>query len=446
MKRTLIKNIAGKKGEEVLIKGWVDTVRFQGKMAFFDFRDVSGKAQGIIFGKPEILEAAKILRPEWVVEVTGIINERPEKNRKEGVLNGDVEIEVTGITVLSRAEIPFDLNEETNINVALDNRPFTIKSDKNRAVFKVQAEIVKAFRKMLNNNGFTEVQVPKIVGGDAEGGAEVYVVEYFKHKASLSTSPQLYKQIMVGAFERVFTTGNVFRAEKHATTRHLNESIMLDFEMGFIQDHTDVMKMFTTVMRAIKQGVEENASDELKSLGAEEILLPEEIPTMTLTEAQELLYKEMGYDNAIGEPDLEPEHERALCDYFRDKAGSDLVFVTHYPVSKRPFYTYEDESEKGTTKSFDALFKGVEIVSGGQRRHNYENLIEGMKMKGLNPDDFSFYLQAFKTGIPPHGGIGLGLERITQKILGLSNVREANPFPRDLNRIDTLLSKESGKE
>ncbi|MCK5588891.1 MAG: aspartate--tRNA(Asn) ligase [Candidatus Pacebacteria bacterium] len=441
MKRTMIKSLSEKKGQEVKIKGWVDTVRFQGKMAFFDFRDVSGKVQGIIFGKPEVLESAKELRAEWVVELDGIINERPEKNINKDILNGDVEIEITKIQILSGAEIPFDLNDELNLDISLDNRPYTLKSDKNKAIFKVQAEIVKAFRNTLGNFDFTEFQAPKIVGGDAEGGAEVYNIEYFKNTASLATSPQLYKQIMVGVFEKVYSIGNVFRAEKHSTSRHLNEYSSLDFEMGFIKDHTDIMDMLAEVMRGIKKGVEENTKDELKLLQAEELLIPDKIPTMKLSEAQVLLEEKLGFENAVGEPDLEPEHERALCDYAKKELKSDLIFVTHYPVSKRPFYTYEDEDEKGFTKSFDALFKGVEIVSGGQRRHDYDNLIEGLKMKGLNPDDFKFYLQAFKTGMPPHGGIGLGLERITQKILGLKNVKEASLFPREINRIDTLLSE-----
>ena len=437
----MIKNLSEKKGQEVKIKCWVDTVRFQGKMAFFDFRDVSGKVQGIIFGKPEVLESAKDLRNEWVVEVSGVINQRPEKNINKDIVNGDVEIEITNIEILNKAEIPFELNEDLNLDVSLDNRPYVLKSDKNRAIFKVQAEIVKGFRNTLNSFGFTEFQAPKIVGGDAEGGAEVYNVEYFKNSASLATSPQLYKQIMVGVFERVFAVGNVFRAEKHSTSRHLNEYSSLDFEMGFIKDHADVMDMFADVMRGIKKNLEENAKAELDFLKAEEILIPDEIPTMKLSEAQVLLEEKLGAENAIGEPDLEPEHERMLCDYAKKELNSDLIFITHYPVSKRPFYTYEDENDKGFTKSFDALFKGVEIVSGGQRRHDYDDLVEGMKMKGLNPDDFKFYLQAFKTGMPPHGGIGLGLERITQKILGLKNVKEAALFPREINRIDTLLNE-----
>ncbi len=376
-----------------------------------------------------------------MVEVSGVINQRPEKNINKDIVNGDVEIEITNIEILNKAEIPFELNEDLNLDVSLDNRPYVLKSDKNRAIFKVQAEIVKGFRNTLNSFGFTEFQAPKIVGGDAEGGAEVYNVEYFKNSASLATSPQLYKQIMVGVFERVFAVGNVFRAEKHSTSRHLNEYSSLDFEMGFIKDHADVMDMFADVMRGIKKNLEENAKAELDFLKAEEILIPDEIPTMKLSEAQVLLEEKLGAENAIGEPDLEPEHERMLCDYAKKELNSDLIFITHYPVSKRPFYTYEDENDKGFTKSFDALFKGVEIVSGGQRRHDYDDLVEGMKMKGLNPDDFKFYLQAFKTGMPPHGGIGLGLERITQKILGLKNVKEAALFPREINRIDTLLNE-----
>jgi len=430
----------------------VDVARNQGKMAFFDFRDRSGKVQGIVFGKPEVLEVAKTLRSEWVVEITGKVQERNDKTAKaaaeeyqktgvKGFFVTDVEIEITGIKVLNKAEIPFDLNEELNLDVYLDNQPYALKAEKKKAVFKIQAEIVKSFREALNENGFTEFQAPKIVGGDAEGGAEVYKIDYFGNTAGLATSPQLYKQIMTGVFERVFTVGNIFRAEKHSTSRHLNEYTSMDFEMGFIDSYKDVAEMLTKVLRKVKENLEKNCQREMELLEVEEILLPEEIPMMKLAEAQELLEKKLGAENAIGEPDLEPEHERMLCDYAKKELGSDLIYITHYPVSKRPFYSMEDENDKGFTKTFDALFKGVEIVSGGERRHEYENLVDGIKMKGLNPDDFEFYLQAFKTGIAPHGGIGLGLERLTQKIVGLDNVKKATLFPREINRIDTLLKK-----
>ena len=441
-KRTMIKDLSEMKGKDVIIKGWVDTARQQGKMAFFDFRDVSGKVQGVVFGKPEVLEVAKKLRSEWVVEIMGKVNERPENNKKEGVLNGDVELEITKIEVLAEAEIPFELNEEVNIDTSLDNRPFTLRSDKNRRVFKIQSEIIKSFREFLNSENFVEIQAPKLIGDDAEGGADVFEVEYFGSKASLATSPQLYKQIMVGIYERVFTTGNVYRAEKHSTTRHINEYTSIDYEFGFIKDHTTIMDMHENLLRYIVKNVEDHCKKGLEFFGVEKIKLPEgEIPRMKLTEAQELLEKEFEGVKAVGEPDLEPEHERLLCQYANEKLNSDFIFITHYPVSKRPFYTYEDENDKGYTKSFDMLFRGVEITTGGQRRNTYEDMVEGIKMKGLNPDDFSFYLQTFKTGMPPHGGIGMGLERLTQKFLGLKNVREATLFPRDMNRIDKLINE-----
>jgi nondiscriminating aspartyl-tRNA synthetase len=386
------------------------------------------------------------------VEINGNVQERNDKTAKSALEKEaetgrkdffvtDVEIEITNIKVLSRAEIPFELNEELNLDTYLDNQPYALKAEKKQAVFKIQSEITKSFREVLRENNFTEFQAPKIVGGDAEGGAEVYKIDYFGNPAGLATSPQLYKQIMTGVFERVFTIGNIFRAEKHSTSRHLNEYTSMDFEMAFIDSYKDVTEMLTKVLRGTKKNLEENCKKELEILGAEEILLPEEIPMMKLSEAQELLEEKLGVSGAVGEPDLEPEHERILCDYAKNELGSDLIYITHYPVSKRPFYSMEDEDDKGFTKTFDALFKGVEIVSGGERRHDYKNLIEGLEMKKLDPKDFEFYLQAFKTGMPPHGGIGLGLERLTQKIIGLSNVKEATLFPREINRIDRLLKK-----
>ena len=439
--RTMIKDLSDKKGETTVIKGWVDVARHQGKMAFFDFRDVSGRVQGVVFGKPEVLEVAKTLRPEWVVSVEGIVNERPENMIKKDVLNGDIELEITHIEILNEAEIPFELQEDVNLVTNLDHRPFTLRSDKNKAIFKVQHEIIKAFRSSLESKGFTEFQAPKIVGGDAEGGGEVYEVPYFGHVAGLATSPQLYKQMMVAVFERGFTTGNVFRAEKHNTSRHLNEYTSLDYEFGFINDHQDVMDVHESVLRDIVNSVVNNCREELRLHEVEAPLLPEgKFPTLKLREAQELL--EANFDTkAVGEDDLEPEHERMLCEYSAREWSSDFVFVTHYPVSKRPFYTKEDEQDPGFTKSFDCLYRGVEITTGGQRRDNVAEMTAGLEMKGLKAENFSFYLEAFATGMPPHGGIGMGLERLTQKFMGLDNVKKATTFPREINRIDTLLSE-----
>ena len=447
MERTLIGSLGGQIGTTVKIQGSVAIARDQGKMAFFDFRDRSGVVQGVVFGKPEVLEIAKTLKPEYVVTVTGMVNARPEKMCKEGIVNGDIELEITAIEILSVAEsMPFDMDSELNLDTLLDNRPLTLRRNRERAIFKVQSEILVAYRTFLGSEGFTEFQAPKLVGGDAEGGAEVFKVKYFKGvEASLATSPQLYKQIMAGVFERVFAVGPTFRAEKSATTRHLSEISMLDFEMAFIKDHTDVLLMTTALIRAITAHLNTACAPELAILGQPLALVPETFPTMTLREAQALILKETGVDKT-SEPDLEPEDERFLCEYANKNLGSDFVFVTHFPTSKRPFYTHVEPNDPLHTRSFDLLFRGLEMCSGGQRVHNYDELVTRIKSKGLDPDKFEFYLQAFKYGIAPHGGIGMGLERLTAKFCGISNVKEATLFPRDINRIDTFTSKDQSDE
>ena len=441
MQRTLIGELGKNVGETVSINGWVYVRRDQGKLVFFDFRDRSGSVQGVVLPGSPAMEAAKEVRNEFVVRVEGIVNKRPEKNAQADKQNGDIELEIKGIEVLAAAEtLPFELDGDLNIDTHLDNLPLTLRSARSRAIFKVQAEIVRAYRAYLNSVGFTEFQAPKLIGDDAEGSGEVFEVPYFYGRtAHLATSPQLYKQIMVGALERVFSVGIVFRAEKHSTTRHLNEYTSIDAELGFIEDHRDVMTVENALMRFIADHLRETCSREFALLGAEVPEVPETIPSMKLREAQELILKETGKDKRE-EPDLEPEDERWLCEWAKREKNSDFIFITHYPVSKRPMYTMEDPEDPGFTKSFDLLFRGIEITTGGQRRHEYQNLIDGIRMKGLDPDKFSYYLQAFKYGMPPHGGWGMGLERLTAKFLGLQNVKEATLFPRDINRIDTLLS------
>lgn len=448
MERTLIRDLKDFIGTEVLINGVVNVARHQGKMAFFDFRDRSGLIQGVVFGKPEVLEIAKDIGAEYSVAVKGIVNQRPEKMVNANVPNGDIELEITGIEVLNASEaLPFDMDADFSLDVLLDNRPLTLRRAREKAIFKIQAEITNAYATFLRMEGFTEFQAPKLVGGDAEGGAEVFKVGYFNDKtAYLATSPQLYKQIMVGVFERVFTFATAFRAEKSATTRHLSEYTSLDIEMGFIKDHKDVMRVETALMRFIAEHLRLTCSDELGVLDMELPLTGDAnddiFPHMKLREAQQLIKEKTGEDKT-SEPDLEPEDERWLSEYARTELKSDFMFITHYPVSKRPFYTYEDEADPGFTKSFDCLFRGVEITTGGQRVHDAKDLMRRMEMKGLKPENFSYYLQIFKTGIPPHGGWGMGLERLTAKFCGVKNVKEATLFPRDINRIDTLLSQPS---
>jgi len=448
MERTLISQLSSKKGETVTINGWVDVRRDQGKMAFFDFRDRSGTVQGVVFGKPEVLEIAKTARPESSVAITGVVNARPEKMINNKVDNGDIELEITDIEILNQsAEMPFDMEAELNMETNLDNRPLTLTRKRERAIFTIQAAITKCYGEFLRSEGFTEFQAPKLVGGDAEGGAEVFKVEYFKDRtAYLATSPQLYKQIMVGAFERVFSIATAFRAEKSATSRHLSEYSSLDMEMGFIKDHVDIMRVETALMKHITAYVAEHHQAELAVLGIDTPAIPDGdvFPHMKLNAALELIKEKTGADKT-GSDDLDPEDERFLSEYARTELGSDFIFITHYPVSKRPFYTMEDSEDIGYTKSFDLLFRGVEITTGGQRVHDLETLKEKAKAKGLDPAKFDFYLQAFKYGIPPHGGWGMGLERLTAKFCGVKNVKEATLFPRDINRIDTLLSAGESK-
>ncbi|MSR70988.1 aspartate--tRNA(Asn) ligase [Candidatus Kaiserbacteria bacterium] len=421
--RILIGELAGKKGEGVMIQGWVSVRRDQGKMVFFDFRDRSGSVQGVVLPASPAIETAKDVRNEYVVSVEGTVNARPEKNIKAGAQNGDIELEVTGIEILSRAEIPFELGSEVNLDTYLDHQPFTLRSEKSRQIFKVQNAILQGFRDGMQSQDFAEFQAPALVGGDAEGGAAAFKVDYYYDQtAYLATSPQLYKQIMVGVFERAYATPKIFRGEKHSTSRHLSEYTSMDFEMGFIKDHTDVMAALEKTLRLIVDRV------------GLPVAMPDSIPVLKLREVQ----KKLGVSET--EPDLEPEHERAICEWALKEHNSDFVFVTHYPVKKRPFYTYEDEADPGYTKSFDLLFRGLEITTGGQRIHDYDKLVSNIKEWGLDPNKFSFYLEAFKTGMPPHGGSATGLERLTARLLNLPNIKEATLFPRDLNRIDTLLS------
>ncbi|MFA6535945.1 MAG: aspartate--tRNA(Asn) ligase [Candidatus Paceibacterota bacterium] len=442
MERAYIKDLKTKVGEEVTIAGFVDIRRDHGKLIFMDLRDVTGKVQMVILpNHKEAQEVAKESRPEWVLEIKGKVNARPEKMINKDELNGTIEIEALEVKVLGKAqELPFEKNTEVNIDTYLDNLPFTLRKDRSRAIFKVQSQIMKSFRNYFMSEGFIEFQAPKLIGDDAEGGANSFDITYFKHVAHLAQSPQLYKQIMVGVFERVFTSGNVYRAEKHSTTRHLNEYTSLDIEMGFIKDHTDVMLTETGFLQKLEADLQANCAGEFATLKAEIPRVPKEIPALSLREAQKLITKETGKD-CTHEPDLEPEHERWLCEYAKKEFGSDFIFVTNFPTAKRPFYTYRDEKDPTYTKGFDLLFRGVEITTGAQRIHDYDALVSSMKEKGLNPEKFAFYLQAFKYGMPPHGGFGLGLERLTQKMLGLDNVKEATLFPRDLNRIDVRLSE-----
>lgn len=445
MTRTFIEDLGKKKGEEVTIKGWVSVRRDQGKMVFFDFRDMTGMVQGVVLPQSAAIETAKETRLEYVVEVQGKVNERPEKNKNAKVQNGDIELEVLQLSVLAKAEpLPFDMSADgfnLDLPTELDHRALTLRHPRNQAVFKVQAVIIDSFREYMKSQRFFEFQAPSIAPATAEGGAEVFEVKYFDKKAYLSQSPQLYKQIVMTAFERVFSVNKVFRAEPSATTRHLTEIVSLDAEMAFIDSWTDVRDMAEATVRHILQQVGEKCEKELELLGATLPVMIDATPTLSLTEAQERIFQKTGRD-VRGEKDLNPEDERAICEIIKDETGSDFVFVYGFPTRQKPFYVYPDPKNPDFNEGMDLLCRGLEWLSGGRRINDYAQLMDHVGMWGMDPKKIEMFLEAFRYGAPPEGGFAFGAERMTMQILGLKNVREATMFPRDMHRIDGLLSDE----
>lgn len=439
--RTFIKDLGQHIGQEVLIKGWVDSRRDHGKLIFLDVRDGGAKVQ-VVVPPGESQANAHELRDEWVIELTALVKERPAKMVKEGELNGNIELEAKALGVIAKSqELPFDNRAELNLDTYLDYFPLTVRREKSRDIFRLEAAILQAYRTSLIRQGFVEFVAPILVGGDAEGGAAVFSVSYFnEQRANLATSPQFYKQIMVGAFERSFTFAKVCRAEKSATPRHVAEATQMDFEMGFIKDEFDVLAVLEQVMKDVVGEIAGKHGDIFARLNVPLPKVPEKIPALTLREIQEILEKEYKI-KAIGEPDMAPEHEKLICEWALKNHDSDFVFVTKFPTTTRAFYTYEDPSEAPLSRGFDLLFRGLEINSGAQRIHDYDMLMDKIKKWGMKPELFAYYMQAFKYGMPPHGGCSTGLERFTGRMLYLPNIREATAFPRDMNRIDTLLSK-----
>ncbi len=442
MERTLIGDLKTHAGETVLVNGWISVRRDQGKMVFFDIRDRSGTIQGVVLPKSAAIDAAKETNVESAVAITGMVNARPEKNVVAEKQNGDIELQIESIEILNAAHtLPFELDVELNLDTHLDNLPLTLKAERTRQIFMMQATILNEYRNSLQRRGFTEFIAPAIVGGDAEGGAAVFRLEYFKEQAAyLATSPQFYKQIMTGAFERAFTIAKVFRAEKSATTRHISEITQMDFEMGFIKDEREVMKELQTTIQDVVKAVGETHADIFATFKTEVPLAPAEFPVFTLQEAQAIVAKEFG--RTIEDTnDMSPEDERQICEYAKQKFGSDFVFITRFPTAKRAFYTYEEPAEAPLSRGFDLLFRGLEINSGAQRIHDYDSLIARIKERGMDSEKFSYYLQTFKYGIPPHGGCSTGLERFTGRMLELTNIKESTAFPRDMTRIDGKLSE-----
>ncbi len=417
-------------GDVVRLQGWVHRVRALGKISFIILRDRQGLIQTVADAKQDVSQ----LTHESVVEIVGKVVQAQK-------VDLGVELHVERIEILSPApsDLPIEINKplemsHTGLDRVLDFRPLSLRNMEVRSIFKLQSEILRAFSHFMRSRDFTEIKTSKIVSTGTEGGAEVFEVKYFERSAYLAQSPQFYKQIMVGSgLERVFEIGQVYRAEKHETSRHLNEYTSLDYEMSFIEDEQDVIRMEEELLSFVFGHLGECCGDELKIYDAE-VPSFERIPQLTLAEAVGLLKDKYGKD-LEGAGDLDNEGEQLICKHVEETQGIPLVFITQYPVGKRPVYTMARRDDPSLTTSFDLLFKGLEVTTGSQRIHEYEMLVENMRKFGLDPDDFGFYLQTFRYGMPPHGGLAIGLERLTKQLLGLENVKEATLFPRSVRRV-----------
>lgn len=437
MERTLISDAPRMIGQYVKLAGWVNSRRDHGKLIFIDLRDRTGVVQIVVIpDKESAYQNARDVRSEFVVEIEGLVKERPGGSEKD-VKIGKIELEAVKITIVSTVavELPFDVAKselDANLNTLLDNRNLVLRNKKVNDIFKVYAELLRSYGDVMREGSFLEIKSPKILASATEGGANFFKIKYFDRDAYLAQSPQFYKQAGVGAFERVFEIGTVFRAEPHFTTRHVNEYTGLDAEMGFIDSFSDVMDQLEKVMQRMLLDISKNCQAELEEYGTEELLFSEKFPRLRLTEALEILEKEYGKKSE--DVDIDPEGERLICEWAKKTHNCDFVFLTHYPVSVRPFYSMPS-ADGQYTETFDLIFRGVEIASGGQRIHSYEQLKNSIEKHGLAPNDFESYLDIFKLGMPAHGGWGLGSERIVQKILSLGSIKEAILFPRDVKRI-----------
>lgn len=421
----------GLDGEEVKVNGCIHKIRKMGEVAFIIVRKSEGLVQAV-YEESAVDVPLKELVEEAAVEITGTVTS------EERAPNG-FEIRIRKIRILSlpSAPMPIAVNKwkmNTSLETKLDFRPLSLRNIRERAKFRIQEGVTRGFREYLRGCGFTEIHTPKIGARGAEGGANLFRLEYFHRHAVLAQSPQFYKQMMVGVFDRVFEVAPVFRAEKHNTKRHLNEYTSLDFEMGYIESFEDIMQMETGFLQYTMALLEREYQQELKLL---DVSLPktDKIPQVRFDRAKQLAAEK--YHREIRNPyDLEPEEEVLISRYFKEEMDADFVFVTHYPSKRRPFYAMDAPDDETFTLSFDLLFQGLEITTGGQRIHDYAMLEEKLQRRGMTKEGMEQYMLVFKHGMPPHGGLGIGLERLTMKLLGEDNVRETTLFPRDLGRLE----------
>ncbi len=416
---------------KAVVEGAVHSIRNMGDVAFVILRRREGIFQTVL--EKETAEiSVHDLKEGMTLRIRGILRE--EQRAPHGR-----ELKIDSVQILSSPSEPMPLAIDkwklnTSLEAKLNMRPVALRNIRERAKFRIQEGLVRAFRDYLYKNGFTEIHTPKIGARGAEGGANLFKLSYFHTPAVLAQSPQFYKQMMVGVFDRVFETGPVFRAEKHNTKRHLNEYTSLDFEMGYIESYQEIMAMETGYLQYAMALLNKEYKQELSLL---EIKLPvtDRIPAVRFDEAKKLASEK--YGRPVRNPyDLEPEEETLIGRYFKEVEGADFVFITHYPSKKRPFYAMDDPKDQRFTLSFDLLFRGLEVTTGGQRIHDYYSLKEKIRERGMEEEGMEQYLDSFKHGMPPHGGLGIGLERLTMQLLGEENVRETCLFPRDMNRLE----------
>lgn len=433
--RILSKDLKGHIGKNVVVAGWLYKKRELGGMTFLIIRDGSGLVQ-VLDDKSKESEKLKGLHSGTILIVEGEVVE--EKRAPSGIEIHKPKLTVeVSVEFVSPIEIDKPLSHDSeNLDTLFDYRVIGLRNIRESAVFKIQAEVKNAMRQFLRENNFIEFNSPKLLAGSTEGGAEVFRLDYFGKPATLAQSAQFYKQIMVGVYERVFEINPTYRAEPSATTRHMTEFMHLDVEMGFI-DFQGLINIIGRMLREVTDQVWKNCESELALWGATKPILPQEIPIITMAEIHKK-YSASNKQQTIGEKDLRPDEERWICEYAKEKLGSEAVFVTEWPASEMKFYHKVNDDNPNVADRFDILFRGVEICTGSMREHRYDKLIQQLKnLAGGDPENpgFKYYLQAFQFGMPPHGGIGMGLERLTQKIIGLANVKEASLFPRDMNRL-----------
>lgn len=434
MKRVMSKELAQHVGQRVLLRGWLNNVRAFGKLNFLILRDRLGLTQIVIADK-ELAKQLTALQPGSILCITGEVVQAAQAALGYEIVDPQIQIEVP-INAVAPIEY-YKPEMQADLDFILDHRPIALRHRQIQAVFKVQAALAHAYRLfMCDEVQAIEYFAPNIIGASSEGGAEFFNVDYFGYTATLAQSSQLYKQIMVGVNERVYALMPFFRAEPSHTPRHLAEGKQFEFEMGFFTHWHEILDIQENCLKFMLKYLQDKCRSEIELLGNNIIQAPQDIPfpRLTFAQAQQLYYERTAIDERH-EPDLSPAAEKELCRYAREQYGTDLIFVTDWHLSKRPFYAYPKEDEPLLTNTFDLLCGGTEITSGGQRRHTYASMVEGIIMKGMDPANFDDYLSIFKYGMPPHGGFGMGLERLTMTILQLKNIREASLFPSDPKRI-----------